>query len=99
VNPLHLILVEDDAGDARLITGALEHAGIAVDSMQVATEAALRDALADGEGEDIVATGNAARRRASTRARSSSSTGRSSSFRRLRRGGDHRRRGPAHDWS
>lgn len=55
MNPLRLILVENDAGDARLITGALEHAGIAVDSMQVATEEALRDALAAGGWEAIVA--------------------------------------------
>jgi two-component system cell cycle sensor histidine kinase/response regulator CckA len=55
VNPLRLILVENDAGDGRLITGALEEAGIAVDSKQVATEAALRDALAAGGWEAIVA--------------------------------------------
>jgi len=55
VNPLRLILVENDAGDGRLITGALEDAGIAVDSMQVATEAALRDALAAGGWEAVVA--------------------------------------------
>jgi two-component system cell cycle sensor histidine kinase/response regulator CckA len=55
VNPLRLILVENDAADGRLVTGALEDAGIAVDSMQVATEAALRDALAAGGWEAIVA--------------------------------------------
>ena len=55
MNPLRLILVENDAGDGRLITGALEDAGIVVDSMQVATEAALRDALAAGGWGAIVA--------------------------------------------
>jgi two-component system, cell cycle sensor histidine kinase and response regulator CckA len=55
MNSLRLILVEGDAGDAERITSTLERAGIAVDSLRVDTEDELRDALAAGGWEAIVA--------------------------------------------
>ncbi len=55
MNAIRLILVEDDVGDAGLITRTLTRAGIAVDSVRVVTEDALRGALAAGGWDAIVA--------------------------------------------
>ena len=52
---LRLILIEEDADDAKLIADSLEQAGIPVDYRRVATEAGLRDTLAAGEWDAIVA--------------------------------------------
>jgi DNA-binding response OmpR family regulator len=52
--PIRLRLVEDDDGDAFLVTELLDEAGVATDVTRARTVAEARELLTDGEAPDCV---------------------------------------------